>query len=356
MTLSIIKLRDLLMSKGFTPTKFFTMQDFYFYIELTCLETAEKILLYIPSKYEIKIQDLQDTYKLKNINIEKSDDITDEYAEKPDNLKLQSTYNTIDLDIEEDIETKLKQKYDQNIQIGNISEIDMTELKSIYRQVSRLKYCVKNFSYKLGIFYKNYLCSIRRDDSIDCFFIKKYPRLNHKQLIIIIDLESVYSTDDNQLKNDICTLKKSIHSILEKNQLSHSDIIDKLLQSKKSIINIPQMISNKNNSYSDMIIKLENMLNTMNKAEKDTLNKLNLLEEKVNNGNLQSDIERIHTKSKFEKQLENIQKIKYRISDNIFNVSEKRDDTLLNMDKIMFDNAVMFDCIVKNFAKLKDLC
>jgi hypothetical protein len=82
-----------------------------------------------------------------------------------------------------------------------------------------------------------------------------------------------------------------------------------------------------------------------------------LYELKQNNTDgLQNDIDRVHHKSRLEKELDKINSIRGSISKHMFILREKRENAILSVDKIMFDNTVMFDSMVKNFAKLKDFC
>ena len=147
MTLSIIKLKELLISKGFNPINYFVMSGYYFYIELVCLKTSERIFLYIPSKYEIQVQDLENTYKIKEIEMDKKEEITDEYGNQPD---VEDIYKNIDLEEDkEDLQSKLSKNYSKDIKLTDISDDDNLILKSIFRQIDRLKNCVKNLNYKL---------------------------------------------------------------------------------------------------------------------------------------------------------------------------------------------------------------
>ena len=55
MGFSIRKLEKFLFGKGFNVLKYFTLDDYVIYILVLSRENFNKYLLYIPSKYEIKI-------------------------------------------------------------------------------------------------------------------------------------------------------------------------------------------------------------------------------------------------------------------------------------------------------------
>lgn len=357
MPLSIAKLQDFLSSKGFVPNKYFTMEGSCFYIELFCLKTADIFLLYIPSKYDIQVKSDNNVFKIKYIDMSNSDNITDEYAGQPDNLDIENAYGNMQVQLSPDkdkMEEHLESHYRHGISLSDISKDDTTDLKGAYRQLKRLKYCVQNLKYKLAIIYKNYLCAIRRDESIDCFTAKNYPREDCKQLMVVIDLETFYDKSE-KLVEDIQVVRQSIYRVLERNQNMHGRVMEKIIENRKDIALIPQLVEVKKNKYDTMVTQLQEMLAIMSEAEKNVIAELYELNQNNSDG-LQNDINRVHHKSRLEKELDKINSIRGSISKHMFVLREKRENAILSVDKIMFDNTVMFDCMVKNFAKLKDFC
>lgn len=292
--------------------------------------------------------------------MESSENTADEYAGAGNNIDVESSYDgaTIDLspDKNEKLEEHLEDHYKRPISLKDISTEDSTDLKSIYRQMRRLRYCVQNIKYKVGIFYKNYICSIRRDDSIDCFNVKHYPRNKSKQLMVIVDLEMFYEKNE-KLMSDIETVQNGIYNILQRNQGLHSQVINKLLESKEEISSVSEKTKQKKSKYDTHLSNLENMLRTMNAAEKKIVTELYELEERRDTTRgMTGDIENAHKKGRLDAELAKISKIKEEIMKTMTTLRKRREDSILSVDKIMFDNTVMFDCMVKNFSKLKDFC
>jgi hypothetical protein len=355
MPLSIAKLQDFLADKGFIPNKYFIMDGVVFYIELFSIATADIFLLYIPSKYNFSIKD-ENTYKIRYINMGETDTLADEYAGVPDSINIEQAYGNANIHLSPDkdhIEKDLENYYKEPITLKEISKDDVIALRSLYRQVHRLAYCVQNIKYKVGIIYKNYICAIRRDDSINCFAIKHYSREEVKKLVVIVDLETFYEKNE-KLTDDIHTVKDSIYRILEKNQTVHSVVLDKIIENKKDIANIPQHTELKKQEYALMMGELETMLKTMIEAEKNILAELHGLENK--NEGLQNDITKAHNRARLEAELGKINSIKAEIAKNIIILRDKRETAVLDVDKLMFDSTVMLNGIIKNFAKLKDFC
>ena len=356
MPLSVDKLIDLLNSKGFLINKYFILDGLCFYLEIFSIKTAEVFLLYIPSKYEFEIsKKMSSVYKIKYINMESSDNVMDEYANE--NQEPEDVYGDMNVELSPDkekIEEHLENNYKHAIDLKDISDEDTNTLKAIYRQTKRLKNCVQNLKYKIGIGYKNYLCGIRRDDTISCFLIKHMERIDKKKLYVIVDLETFYEKEDKLLE-DVFVIRETIYNVLKRNQGMHSRVINKMLQNKKDIALIPKQAEQKMFEYDSISKDYEKMLTTMLTSEKKLLNDIKIVDSHDNTG-LQSDIERAHTKSRLEKELDNVNSVKGEIMTNILSIREKQENCLLNIDKIMFDNTVMWDAMLNNFAKLKDLC
>jgi hypothetical protein len=94
----------------------------------------------------------------------------------------------------------------------------------------------------------------------------------------------------------------------------------------------------------------------MNQAEEKNLQELEQLNNESAQGNgIQNDINISHQRVRLQRELEKINKIKNEIGRNIILLREKRENKILGVDKLSFDNAVMLDVILKNFSKLKTI-
>ena len=100
------------------------------------------------------------------------------------------------------------------------------------------------------------------------------------------------------------------------------------------------------------------MLEKINTSEKKVLENIFQTNEKYNNEHIKgihNDIEKSHILTKHNKDLKEIQKTKEDIVKTIFKLKTKREDIMLNVDKIMFDNNVMTECVLRNFNDLKKI-
>jgi hypothetical protein len=70
MSLSLAKLENLLVSKGFVVINYFELDEACFYIELFAVKTADTFLMYIPSKYTFPITNGINSFKIKYLDID----------------------------------------------------------------------------------------------------------------------------------------------------------------------------------------------------------------------------------------------------------------------------------------------
>jgi hypothetical protein len=357
MSLSLAKLENMLLNKGFVVINYFELDEACFYIELFAVKTADTFLMYIPSKYTFPITSGINSFKIKYLDIDNADNVPDEYAVKQDDVDIEDIYGNTNIELSADkknMEEELENNYKRPISLRDISGNDTLTLKAIHRQLRRFKYCVQNLKYKLAVMYKNYICAIRRDDTIDFFSVKNYPRNDSKKLMIIIDLETFYESNEN-LVNDIQIVRDSIYKLLEKNQGTQARMISKILENKKDVIVMPQELQRKKVRYNKMTRELFVMLNIMTDAENKIIEQLEGLNTKYQETTLENDINKAHERDKLEKELDKINTIKSDIGKNILVLREKRENKILSIDKLSFDNAVMLDVILKNFSKLKTI-
>jgi len=309
-------------------------------------------------------QKSSNVFKVKYIDIDETNTNTsDDYAGEPDEHLVENTYREIDVNMSpvlkrNNIESHLEENYKRTILLKDISVDDSKELKDIFRQLKRLRFCVQNVKYKIAIIYKNYLCSIKRDDSIECFAIKKFVGKDCKKLYITADLELLYNKMDSLLLN-MGTIRKGLYHVLDKNHFTHGRTFQRLLEEKNTIIEFSDKAYAKKVEYEKYINESGDMLTAINKSEKNILEQIYELNEKYNNPSLKrlhNDIEKSHQLSELNNELTKIQKIKEDIVKTIFELTTKREDIMLTVDKIMFDNNVMVECVLRNFSDLGKIC
>jgi hypothetical protein len=363
MTLSFNKLGRMLSKKGMIIKKIFAVNGLCVYIEVLCICNADSFLLYIPSKYEIQTrEDMENVYSLSYIEVGEDGNIASDYGGEPDNFDLEKGYDEIDVNLgtggdKEDLVGHLEENYNHPVSLKNITKDDFSDIRNVFRQLRRLKFCVQSIKYKLAIIYKNYICCIRRDDTFDGFIIKNFPRVDSRKLIVTMDLETLYDKIES-IDVDIITVKEGVYKVLNKNQRKHTRNLQTMLQSKNDILEQSEVIYNRKLKYTKYLKGLQTLLTELGTSERKIIEKLMVIEDKYNDPGikgLHNDIEKSHATSKLEEDLDRINKVKQDIISNIIEIKGKLENISLVTDKIFFDVSIMLDSIFKNFSKLTEI-
>lgn len=365
MTLSFNKLEKLLSRNGLIPKKFFIIHGLIVYMEVLSIENADSFMLYIPSKYEIAIGLGDDVFKVKYIDVTEDGHIPGDYAGEPDNFDLEKEYDCDDIDLSPGVRLKgdltdhLEEKYNHPVSLKDNGKCDDSkQLREVFRQLRRLKFCTQSLKYKIAITFNNYLCCIRRDDTYECFFIHSFGGAPERKLMVTIDLETLYEKIDS-VSIDIKTVREGIYRVLDKNQGKHIQNIQKLLEQKKVLTTFSDVVLRKKEQYSTYLKSLEKLLDDLSRAEKKNIDKLVEIEDKYSSQaslkGLHLDIEKTHQIGKYETELSRINSIKQELIRNILILKSKHENLSLRVDNIVFDNIIMIDAILKNFVKLTEV-
>ena len=151
MPLSANKLEDLLNSKGMASRAFYSIHGACVYIEVECLATSDIFMMYIPSKYEISAPTGATVYTMDYMDIGEDGYIPSDYGGQPSDIALEKTYDEIDIDDSNDkgnIVEHLEEHYNRPLSLKDVSSSDITELRDVFRQLRRLKFCVQSVKYK----------------------------------------------------------------------------------------------------------------------------------------------------------------------------------------------------------------
>jgi len=360
MTLSINKLKSIIERKNLLIKKIFFMKGLCVYIEIFCLLTSDSFLLYIPSKYEIKVSDEIENYKLDYIDVSEDGNIASDYGSKLEDYDIEKQYDSIDIDIDsntiDNMETFLEEKYNYPLSLKDMKLTDLNEIREIFRQLRRLKLCVQNVKYKICIMYKNYICCIRRDNSFEGFFILGLNGPPLRKLIITLDLESLYKNLET-VTQDVKLIRKGIYRILDKNQLKNVSTLTNILEQKNNLQTFSINIQNKKQKTEKQLLHLERLLSNLIETENSHNSEILEINKKYqnNNGNFNNDIQKSHEIGKHRKILTDINLTKQELMNTIIVIKSKLEDLSLKVDKICFDNTIMIDAINKNFKLLENI-
>ena len=356
MSLSLNKLTKILKKSGLISKKFFLIDNYCIYIEVFSIDNVDNFLIYIPSKYDLKFNGEGDAYNLSVLDIPEDGIVPVDYAGDVDKEDLEETYDNVELDLNLDDDLKIEEKLNENYQISvslkDTNREDTNRIREIFRQLKRLKYSVQNIKYKICIFYKNYICCIRRDNTYDGFLVKELDGGDDMKLMVTTDLEN-FIKNSQIVSHDVKTVRESIYKILQKNQNKHVNSLRKMLEYKNGISDTFLNIRLKQKKYVSYIAHLENLFKTTNEQENKILLKISEANQKYDDvcgvKGIHTDIERSHVIGKLEEEIHQLKVVKQDIMKNIVSVKSKLENLCLRIDEICFDNIVMLDAITRNF-------
>jgi predicted DNA-binding protein YlxM (UPF0122 family) len=249
--------------------------------------------------------------------IQASSSALHDHIKNPNDLDIIKSYeNSVSFDYKkfnnDDISNQLKDHYQYNIKLSKLIDSDVRELTDISRQLERLSLCVKQSKYTLCILYDKYICTMDTR-GIPSMYKCNIKISEKRKFNVVCDLEELFANID-QVWDDVHQIINGVGEILNINM-------------NKNIDNIRGMIK-----LHDKIIKP--ILNTP-KVKQDLLRKHNHLTHLVNNTNMGPERIKIETDC-------------VQSSDTINNL-------VLATDKILFDNIVMYNTIVKNYEILESI-
>jgi hypothetical protein len=360
MSLSIKNLQKLLLKSSFMTDAVYYYDNQVLFINAISNKNGERLLVYVPSKYNIYITSKRDNfYEIDYLEVNEDGTIAGDYA-GTDEEAVDKTYERLNLELStagkssEKVISELEEQYNFPLSLKDIGQKDIRELRQIFRQLNRLKLCVKNVKYKVAVSYRNYLCRIRRDDTMEGFLIKGMRGSANNRLTISIDLESFYTHEN--IVYDVKLLRRGIYNVLSKNQLQHTRNLNRVLD-QKNVLNVSSVgIQRRKNSYKLAIARIEVMLEKLDEAEDFYVEKIKEVNEKYvsesSYAGLHNDLARNKENKKYVNYLDDIAKAKKDINVLFSAIKEKYEDLSLKVDKICFDNTVMLSAIAQNFNLL----
>jgi len=361
MELSIEKLNTIISSRSLIPTKYYIYKKKYALIETVSIKNGEIILIWIPDKYTFPYEKNNRSdckyYKLKKIYVGLNENIVDKYGNHVDAKDFYP-----ELDIKEKngqgdkhIEDYLIDNYNRPISIDS-SVSNFTEVRDMYRQLSRLKYCVQYINYNLAIISNRFLCMTNIRDEIECFVIRNVEEQNHnnnKKLHVVISLEMLISIDNN-FEDDVKSIHSGLSKILDKNQLLHYNKLYELFDKKDDIVIDIRSIENIKQQGQHMLQKYESLLQVLNEKETEILEKMKKIISQENN-TFHTEMENKVIQRKLKEEYDNISKRRDKVREKIFQIHDYISNITLKADEILFDNIVLLKTITTNIEKLQQL-
>jgi hypothetical protein len=352
--LDINNLNDLLINNGFIPKKYFV--NYYLkYILVFNTKNNDIFLIKINRKFKFKINLGDNVVEIKEIKI------LNKYIQEKNDIDINDMYNNINLNQENNIEKHLEDNYEISIKIENN---DNPTLQQIFRQIKRLKFCVKNINYKITIFYNKYLCTLENDKILFYVITNNNISINKNlSFMLNIDINNLYKNLAN-ISYESYEVKKNIYKILRKNHTTNKfHLVSNLQKNTNLITHKGNKILKSHKKSIKYLEELENFMNKLENTEKIIKKQIKKTKETFeyktklsnNDNNFLSEIKNDKSITNKENELFKITIIKKDIFELIYQIKTNYEHSLLRLDSIMFDNTVMLNSINKNFNLLYEL-
>ena len=346
--MKLSKLEKLLADKNIVISKKFIIDDQLAFLQLTNTETTDNFFVYVQSKYVIKIpNDSKNTYSLDYLSI------GDNYIESNHN----SNYEEIELNYKEhlNITKELEDNYDHEIELKTIEDKDLIELNQIKSQLSRIKLCVKTLKYKIIIIYKNYICSIRRDNDLEFFKILSSSdqfSSENKLILPVVDIENLILNLET-IKIDIKSVYDGIINNLSINRKKLTNNLKFLFTLGDGLDGHISTVNLKIHKYNTEYNKFLDLYKKLNTKDKYIYNEI----KKIKNRPYKSIDDSMKNKAYLENKISEYESVKVLKNDIMSNMQDSKhniQNLIINSDRILFDNIVILDRFVKNIRELEN--
>jgi RNase adaptor protein for sRNA GlmZ degradation len=158
------------------------------------------------------------------------------------------------------------------------------------------------------------------------------------------------------LMSDTKTIKNGLYTILENNHFKHTNTLQRLIEERNNILHFTEQTYSKKTEFDKHLDEAHYLLEAINIPEQTLLKKIRALGNKQSSTSaLSIDIENSRQMSTLENKLKDVQQIKQNIMQCIFSLNTEKENIILTVDKIMFDNNVMIDRVLKNFIEFEKL-
>lgn len=332
----------------------YTINKLCVYLELFIASTGDTAMLYIPSKYDIPCNDNIPSQKIKYIDITESGSIIEDSTEEADTDKIYENV-ILTLDSQRDISDQIASSYKKDISLSQTTSDNSIEIKEIFRQLKRLRLCVENIRYKICIFYKSFICCIRRDDSLECFQTVETNNSHNShdlRFAVTLDLELFYDKIDN-IVLDIKTVRHGIYSVLDKSQRQQTAYSKKMLEIKVAQSSKENEVIHRIQKLDRQIDEVETLLNDLNNTSRniphEALEQETQLNTNGNNLGIYGDIEKTKIQTQATQKLAQVKNLQQDTMKLLYTIKAKREDLALRLDRIGFDNIVILNSLSKNF-------
>lgn len=330
----------------------YTIDEDCIFLKIHMKEIADFFMLYISSRYTIYKSSEYNCVEIKYIDLTETEEVAEDFANINNEDDIEEHYDTIDNE-DNNIESIVR-SYNKQLEVKDYKKFN--EFKEIVRLVKRLRYCVSNQTLKIGVMYNNLICGIKKDNSLDTYeFLKDSNSL--RELYVFIDIDSFFKEEITNKFIDLSkTIKNGIYTLLKNNKNKNRRKMDIVFNKYKSSVIQNDLITETceklKTEQDNLYVLLLKNIKSQETIKQDMLKK----EAYYNNKNtVTADIDSSRFLGICNKKLKKLQGIETQIRKSHLACKSKYENSILVLDKIYFENIVMFNSIINNLTELTNL-
>jgi hypothetical protein len=330
----------------------YTIDEDCIFLKIHMKEIADFFMLYISSRYTIYKSSEYNCVEIKYIDLTETEEVAEDFANINNEDDIEEDYDTIDNE-DNNIESIVR-SYNKQLEVKDYKKFN--EFKEIVRLVKRLRYCVSNQTLKIGVMYNNLICGIKKDNSLDTYeFLKDSNSL--RELYVFIDIDSFFKEEITNKFIDLSkTIKNGIYTLLKNNKNKNRRKMDIVFNKYKSSVIQNDLITETceklKTEQDNLYVLLLKNIKSQETIKQDMLKK----EAYYNNKNtVTADIDSSRFLGICNKKLKKLQGIETQIRKSHLACKSKYENSILVLDKIYFENIVMFNSIINNLTELTNL-
>lgn len=281
---------------------------------IICYQQCQIFIVSLDNEWMFKTSQ---SNRVKSISIQEVEIDEKTLSKHTDDLEIIKSYEKTNTPFkyeaftENDVSSSMKESYKYNIRISKLKDRDVIELNDISKQLDRLSLCVKQEKHSICILYDTYICIM--DGSYTRTYKSDIVLSPSRRFAVVSTLEAMFD-NIKQTWDDVYQITFGIDEILDRNMYKHIENIRGMIKLHDTVVK--------------KILQTPRVKNNLVKKKKELFH---LIRHK-NMGSERTQIEK-----------------------DAMDVSNKLNNLTLACDKILFDNIVMYNSIIKNYEILESL-
>ncbi len=332
-----------LQSNKLRPQKLYAEDGFYRLIECLCEKSGEKIIIYILSKYSIKVSNKHPFFGVKKMD-ESNFQILQSQSEHYSGIEIDEDNKTL---VQPEFKSKSIEQY-KPIEVNLSNRKLYKHIKKSKNQLERFKNCTSTTKYKMAIVTNIYVSIINRHNEVITYIPEdeNYDNIEREVVCVVVDLETLIKKI-NILDNEIIQFYSSFFTILNK---AHTAQLNDLKSTFNKLKNIPDIIASCYVGNQNLLLILDSSYTTIKttEARKDKLLKKN----KDYRKKLGQEVQNAFSRNDNELQLDKMCVIKEEALGLYRKIKDEYTTKLLNFDTAIFESISAMQEMYTNFLEL----